>query len=260
MNESRQPATHISLLVMVLSLTLAVPVLAAPAASKDGVAASKHKTVRAKSQQPQLAKKAPAAAAATAGHRVAATPAAKVAQTPQRRPEAGHGGWNSEGYGRPVMHSTLSQPAVQTAVIAPTQALPVAAVVAMPAAASVATAATAVTPAAPAVNPYLAGWYRPIPAAALPAVAVGQINYSARYVSDSVTSIPRKLVDALPSIKTVYPTGGRDLVVANLKCPVEMVTGQYMLPANAMREGVNGLFSRLNESQMLKFDIQLVCS
>lgn len=109
-------------------------------------------------------------------------------------------------------------------------------------------------------NPYLPEGYRPVPAAALPAMAVGQINYNARYVSAAVNAIPTRLADSLPSIKTVYPTGGRELVVANIKCPAEMITGQYLIPANAMREGINGLFHKLNESQLLKFDIQLVCS
>lgn len=245
MNASRKTAAHtgqtgISLLVMALSLTLAAPVLAAPPATKARVTVSTHKKVRAKSHRPQLTKKAPAAAAAMAGNKLAPTSAPMVA---------------------------MSQPAVQPAVIAPTQVLPTAAGVAMPAAAIAATpspavavaAAQVVAPAALAVNPYLAGWYRPIPAAALPAAALDQLNYNARYVSDSVSAIPAKLADALPSFKTVHPTGGRDLVVASLKCPVEMVTGQQMLPANAMREGVNGLFSKLNETQLLKFDIQLVC-
>jgi len=244
MNASRKPAAHtgVSLLIMALSLTLAAPVLAAPATAAE--AASKHKTAGAKNQKPQLADKASAVSAASADGALAARPAPALA---------------------------VSQPAVQPVVTAPTQVLPPAAAVAKPAAVITATAVPAVgvvaapvvAPAAPAaqtVNPYLTGWYRPIPAAALPAVAVGQLNYTARYVSDRVTSIPSKLADALPIIKTVHPTGGRDLVVANLKCPVEMMAGQYMLPANAMREGVNGLLSKLNETQLLKFDIQLVCS
>lgn len=241
MYESRKPAAHagVSLLSLTLSLTLAAPVLAASAATKTAATASKHKTTNAKKQKLQLTKKAPTASTAGAGD----TPAA-----------------------RPTPVVAVSQPTLQPAVAAPAQALPAvaaavtpAAVIAVPTVAPAPVAAPA-APAAQMVNPYLAGWYRPIPAAALPAVAVAQLNYSARYVSDSVTSIPGKLADALPSIKTVHPTVGRDLVVANLKCPVEMVTGQYMLPANAMREGVNGLFSRLNDTQLLKFDIQLVCS
>ncbi|MCS6787413.1 MAG: hypothetical protein NZ524_10325 [Thiobacillaceae bacterium] len=115
-------------------------------------------------------------------------------------------------------------------------------------------------PGAKADNPYLTGWYRPVSAAALPAMAVGQLNQNARVVSDAVTSLPAKLTDALPKIKTVHPTGGRELVVANLKCPAELVAGQYFAPANALREGINGLLHKLNDAQWLKFDIQLVCS
>ncbi|MGQ9686273.1 MAG: hypothetical protein ACUVT2_08220 [Thiobacillaceae bacterium] len=245
MNEFRKPAIHsgISLLVMTLSVTLAAPVLAAPYATKAEVTVGKHIAAKTRRDTPTLANKAklPAAPAALAGDKLAATPAPMVA---------------------------VSQSPVQPVVMPPTQVLPTAAVVAKPAVAVAATSAPVVAiatapvvaAAAPAVNPYLAGWFRPIPAAALPAAAMDQLNYNARYVSDSVTSLPGKLADALPSIKTVHPTGGRDLVVASLKCPVEMMTGQQMLPANAMREGVNGLFSKLNETQMLKFDIQLVCS
>ncbi len=251
MNESRKPAaqTGIRLLAMVLSLMLAAPVLAATTATKTGAKASKTATAKAKGERPRALKKAPAAAKAVTVGKAAAVPA----------PPA-----------------QVGQPPAQAAALAPTPALPPAAAVVMPAAAALppappqavavapvaiaAPAAATAAPAAPRVNPYLAGWYRPIPAAAVPTAAVAQINYNARYVSDSVTSIPARLADALPSIKTVHPTGGRDLVVANLRCPVEMMTGQYMLPANAMREGVNGLFNRLNESQLLKFDIQLVCS
>lgn len=120
--------------------------------------------------------------------------------------------------------------------------------------------AAATRPTALQANPYLAGWFQPTDASALPAMAVVQVNSNVRYVADTVTSLPGKLAEALPSIKTVHPTGGRDLVVANIKCPAEMLTGQYFAPTNALREGVNGLFAKLNDTQVLKFDIQLVCS
>lgn len=249
MNEPRKPATRtgISLLVMALSLTVAVPVAAAPAATKPGATASKHKTAKAKSQNPPLAKKAPAAPPAAVVNTVAAKPAATVAVSQITLPTAA----NTPIPVLPAPVAVASPPVAVATVAAPVAA--VAAVAAAPAAA-------AAVPAAYPVNPYLSGWYRPVPAAALPAMALGQLNYNARYVSDSVSAIPGKLADALPSIKTVHPTGGRDLVVANLKCPAEMITGQYFIPANAMREGVNGLFGKLNETQLLKFDIQLVCS
>lgn len=247
MNAPREPAARpgISLLVMALSLTLATPVLAAQAATRPGATANN--TARTTMQRPQLAKKAGAAMATVAGKTDAAKPGSTVAVSQTTLPTAAY-------TPKPVPPAAVA--AVPTQVTAATGSAPAAAVPEVAAA----PAAAAAVPAAYPVNPYLSGWYRPVPAAALPAIALGQLNYNARYVSDSVFAIPGKLADALPSIKTVHPTGGRDLVVANLKCPAEMITGQYFTPANALREGVNSLFGKLNETQLLKFDIQLVCS
>lgn len=114
--------------------------------------------------------------------------------------------------------------------------------------------------AAPPVNPYLAGWFRPTPASELPNLAARQLAANTQWAIESVTTLPGKVVDALPSIKRVFPTGGRELWVVNAKCPAEMVTGQYFFPANALRDAVNGLLGTLNEYQVLTFDIQLVCS
>lgn len=230
--------TTTRLLAALFSMTLAVPVLAIPTEGKPRTAANKKTVVQATAKRPSATTRA-AAAPAPASPRSAAevAPQNPVMAAPQVAERA-----------------TPIQPGMAAAAT-PVAVAPSAAV------AAVATpAAAAPVPAAAPQNPYLAGWYRPVPAAALPAMAVGQLNDNARYVSDAVTSIPAKVADALPSIKTVHPTGGRDLVVANLKCPVEMVTGQYFIPANAMREGINGLFNKLNDSQLLKFDIQLVCS
>ncbi|MCX7672587.1 MAG: hypothetical protein N2Z63_03155 [Thiobacillaceae bacterium] len=111
-----------------------------------------------------------------------------------------------------------------------------------------------------ATNPYLAGWFTPTPAAELPRIAARQLQDNAQWTYDHVLTLPGKLVDTLPRIKRVFPTGGRELWVANIRCPAEMATGQYLLPANALRDMVNGLLERLNESRLLAFDIQLVCS
>lgn len=256
MYASHKPAARpgVSLLVMALSLTPAAPVLAVQAATKPGATANKSNTARIKMQKPQLAKKADAAPAAVAGNTDAAKPEATVAVSQPTMPTAA----NTPIQVLPVAVAVASPQVAIATVAAPVAAVPAEAPAAV-AAAPVPAAAVAV-PAAYPVNPYLSGWYQPVPTAALPAMALRQLNYNARYVSDRVTSIPGKLSDALPSIKAVHPTGGRDLVVANLKCPVEMMAGQYMLPANAMRQGVNGLFGKLNETQLLKFDIQLVCS
>lgn len=113
------------------------------------------------------------------------------------------------------------------------------------------------------VNPYLAGWFRSTSVSELPNLAAQQLGTSAQWAIRGVTgmtSLPGQLVDALPSIKRVFPTGGRELWVLNVKCPAEMLAGQYFFPANALRDAVNGLLGTLNESQLLMFDIQLVCT
>lgn len=112
----------------------------------------------------------------------------------------------------------------------------------------------------PPVNPYLAGWYRPTLVSELPNLAAQQLGTSAQWAVKSVTGLPGRLVEVLPSIKRVFPTGGRELWVVSAKCPAEMMTGQYFSPADALRDVVNGLLETLNETQLLKFDIQLVCS
>lgn len=220
----------------ILCTALTAPALAMTAKPKIKPTAPKNAMVQSKMRQP------------SAVPQTALTPAplprVAVETTPQQRPAA--------GLPAPAEKDSTPRPGVAAAAAIPGAIAPTVAVLtaALPAAAPTATAQ----------NPYLAGWYRPVPAAALPAMAVGQLNANVRYVSDAVASIPAKFADVLPSIKTVHPTGGRDLVVANLKCPAEMITGQYFIPANAMREGINGLFNKLNDAQVLKFDIQLVCS
>lgn len=112
----------------------------------------------------------------------------------------------------------------------------------------------------PAVNPYLAGWFVPTPVSDLPRLAAQQLTASAQWTYANVVNLPGNVIDALPKIRRVFPTGGRELWVANLKCPAEMVTGQYFFPANALRDAVNGLLGTINEMRVFNFDIQLVCS
>lgn len=114
--------------------------------------------------------------------------------------------------------------------------------------------------AAPVTNPYLAGWYVPTPVNDLPRLAAQQLSASAQWTYANVVSLPGNVIDALPKIRRVFPTGGRELWVANLKCPAEMLIGQYFFPANALRDAVNGLLGTINEMRLLNFDIQLVCS
>ncbi len=112
----------------------------------------------------------------------------------------------------------------------------------------------------PPVNPYLDGWFAPTDPDALPRLAVAKIGSDVKWVADSVTAIPGNIMGALPSIKKVHPTGGRELIVANFKCPAEAITGEYFTPTNVMREGLNGMLAKLNETGLLTFDIQLVCN
>lgn len=222
-------------LTALLSMALAVPVLAANPAGKTGSAASQ------KALAPAKARPAPAVVVAVTSAPAVSRAAPEALQpsptvaTPAER--------------QPTDPTTAAILATQTAVMqSPTVT------------ASAVTAAADSVPVAAPQNPYLAGWYRPGPVAALPALAVGQLNDNARYVLDVVTSIPAMVASLLPSIKTVHPTGGRDLVVVSFKCPAEMITGLYFIPANALRERINSLFNRLNDYQLLNFDIQLVCS
>jgi hypothetical protein len=63
----------------------------------------------------------------------------------------------------------------------------------------------------------------------------------------------------LPSIKKVYPTGEKPLVVINFKCPTELV-GITPPPIMLLREALDLGFSGLNKSNMLSFNLQQVCS
>lgn len=69
-----------------------------------------------------------------------------------------------------------------------------------------------------------------------------------------------KIVDGLPSIKTVYPTGEKPLVVINLKCPAEVLVGETFAIPNAMRNGVNMALEGISSTNLLSFNMQLVCS
>jgi len=159
----------------------------------------------------------------------------------------------------PKPKAAVAPAKVQTPVLA---AGVVAEAAAMPSVAVAPMRMETVTAASPAqsVNPYLAGWFAPTQVAALPGMAVTKLNGDAIWLRDTVTAIPGNVIGSLPSIKTVHPTGGRDLVVVNFKCPAEVMTGQYFAPTNLLRDSMNGMFAQLNESETLKFDIQLVCN
>lgn len=65
--------------------------------------------------------------------------------------------------------------------------------------------------------------------------------------------------DILPSIKKVYPTGEKPLVVINFKCPTELV-GITPPPMKLLHEALNFGFDGLNKTNLLSFNLQQVCS
>jgi len=65
--------------------------------------------------------------------------------------------------------------------------------------------------------------------------------------------------DILPTIKKVYPTGEKPLVVINFKCPTELI-GITPPPMKLLHEALNLGFDGLNKTNMLSFNLQQVCS
>jgi hypothetical protein len=63
----------------------------------------------------------------------------------------------------------------------------------------------------------------------------------------------------LPTIKKVYPTGEKPLVVLNFKCPTEVI-GITPPPMKLLHEAVNLGFDGLNKTNLLSFNLQQVCS
>lgn len=63
----------------------------------------------------------------------------------------------------------------------------------------------------------------------------------------------------LPTIKKVYPTGEKPLVVINFKCPTELI-GVTPPPIMLLREALDFGFDGLNKTNLLSFNLQQVCS
>jgi hypothetical protein len=63
----------------------------------------------------------------------------------------------------------------------------------------------------------------------------------------------------LPTIKKVYPTGEKPLVVINFKCPTEVI-GITPPPMKLLHEAVNLGFEGINKTNLLSFNLQQVCS
>lgn len=64
--------------------------------------------------------------------------------------------------------------------------------------------------------------------------------------------------DLLPTIKKVYPTGEKPLVILSFKCPTEMV-GVSTPPMKALHEIINYAFDGINKTNLLSFNMQQVC-
>ncbi|MFZ5483778.1 MAG: hypothetical protein ACOZB0_06060 [Pseudomonadota bacterium] len=71
-------------------------------------------------------------------------------------------------------------------------------------------------------------------------------------------SLPGEGQSFLPSIKKVYPTGEKPLVVITFKCPTELV-GVTPPPVKLLHSAVDGSFNALNATDWLSFDLQQVC-
>ena len=116
-------------------------------------------------------------------------------------------------------------------------------------------------PAAPAsTNPYLAYVSKdqgnPYLAAG-PAAPVGSRSLGAD-LRALLPSLPGDGQSFLPSIKKVYPTGEKPLVVITFKCPTELV-GVTPPPVKLLHSAVDGSFQALNATDWLSFDLQQVC-
>lgn len=101
---------------------------------------------------------------------------------------------------------------------------------------------------APAGNPYMA------PPAASPGYAPAPRRFG---ISDLLPSIPEGET-ILPSVKKVYPTGEKPLVVVTFKCPTELV-GVTPPPTKLLHNAVTGVMDAINSTNLLSFNLQQVC-
>lgn len=160
-------------------------------------------------------------------------------------------------------------PAVVAAVpaVAAVAAAPMVATVTAPAA-TPALVAPAVAPApvetaikvayAPPANPYLA--YQQSATPATPATPTNPWNNASKITSNLKSLLPSmpEGQSILPSIKKVYPTGEKPLVVLTFKCPTELI-GITPIPTKALHGLVNYGFDAVNYTNLLSFNLQQVC-
>lgn len=129
-------------------------------------------------------------------------------------------------------------------------------------------------------NPYLprSNPYMPVPAAPVPAQVFAPIRVvpdvkpagshaeSPRaeggslfgFLGQAIPILPDSGQSILPSIKKVYPTGEKPLVVVSFKCPTEVLgvtPPTIKLLHNLVDMGMDGL----NKTDLLSFNLQQVC-
>jgi hypothetical protein len=144
-------------------------------------------------------------------------------------------------------------PAAATAAVSAVALVPaVAAAVPVAAAMPLATAQTGYAPTRPAVNPYLA--YQQPMAPVNPADNARQIIGN---IKAALPSLPEGQ-SLLPSIKKVYPTGEKPLVVVTFKCPTELI-GITPIPTKILHDVVDGGMNVVNATNLLSFNLQQVC-
>lgn len=128
---------------------------------------------------------------------------------------------------------------------------------------------------AAAPNPYLVHAAPPVAVAAAPAVSIPALipqlpaapaASAAQPAGGNVFGGLRSLLPdmppsdqaILPTIKKVYPTGEKPLVVLTFKCPTELI-GVSPISTKALHGLVDGGFGLLNSSNLLSFNLQQVC-
>lgn len=136
--------------------------------------------------------------------------------------------------------------------VAPVAAVPVAAVPAATVAAAAVDAPAGYNPSRPAGNPYLAYQAPVAPVNPWPNASTVASNFKA-----ALPSLPEGQ-SFLPSIKRVYPTGEKPLVVVTFKCPTELV-GVNTPSTKGLHELVNLAMGGINATNLLAFNLQQVC-
>jgi hypothetical protein len=248
------------------STVVAAPVVAASVATTGAVAAqiTTPESIATPPVSAAIASQAPVAPVAT----VAALPAIEKPAVPQNvaaakpvsAPVTAYQPWTpaAAGYRNPYLayqYQPMSAPQVQVAAPAP-----------FPTAASLPDTSKLLSSFNSSVKSLLPFQ----PSASAPASAKSSTSNTS-IVSDASSSVGSLFTslkmmlpltgdaNILPTIKKVYPTGEKPLVVINFKCPTEVI-GITPPPMKLLHEALNFGFDGLNKTNLLSFNLQQVCS